>query len=197
MDQWTDSSLLSQMTESFSGVTSALRKRAIIQKKYSDRPLTSVVSDVDILASKFVSSFEINKNRLVPDNPLKLQIWNNEHDINQRLVYWPLIFCREDIQINCNELYRTLRNIYAIIKDSNDITLLLNKNLESGRPIDHLIIKDTLRTDRTLPFYESVDSVLKMIAILHCSYDDFYKSTEYVQGMSDLLSPILVRCQHL
>jgi len=84
------------------------------------------------------------------------------------------------------ELYETIKNQWCSITPEQEarFTEFANKK--------HLVGKDTHRTDRTLPFFEGDDNenVQKLFNILmtYCMYNF---DLGYVQGMSDLLSPIL------
>jgi len=84
------------------------------------------------------------------------------------------------------ELYETIKNQWCSITPEQEarFTEFANKK--------HLVGKDTHRTDRTLPFFEGDDNenVEKLFNILmtYCMYNF---DLGYVQGMSDLLSPIL------
>jgi len=84
------------------------------------------------------------------------------------------------------ELYETIKNQWRSITPEQEarFTEFANKK--------HLVGKDTHRTDRTIPFFEGDDNenVQKLFNILmtYCMYNF---DLGYVQGMSDLLSPIL------
>lgn len=79
-------------------------------------------------------------------------------------------------------------------KSINEDQLL---RFSSLRDCKSLIEKDVLRTDRNHKFFEGCNNpnlpILQDILLTHCMYDF---DLGYVQGMSDLLAPILVIMEH-
>lgn len=73
------------------------------------------------------------------------------------------------------------------------ITKIQEENFSEYRERKSLIEKDVNRTDRTLDFYAGNNNTnLQMLLDILMTYVMYNFDLGYVQGMSDLLSPILL-----
>ncbi|XP_039285627.1 TBC1 domain family member 15 isoform X2 [Nilaparvata lugens] len=117
-------------------------------------------------------------------HPLRFVVWK------YLLGYYPWDATTEDI----NELQKKRRTEYFQMK--NQWTTMTNEQEErfaDFRERKSLIEKDVNRTDRTMEFFAGDGNAnLKVLNDILMTYVMYNFDLGYVQGMSDLLSPILV-----
>ncbi|CEF60085.1 TBC1 domain family member 16 [Strongyloides ratti] len=139
-------------------------------------------------------SFKAEDGSISEEMTLKKNIFFASIEKNLRKEIWPLLLgvypwnstyeSREQIR---NDLFLK----YQYIK-KKQLHKMKSNNHEFWHNIQSSIIKDVMRTDRNNPFFQgdSNPNLNDMKEIL-MNYAITHKTVNYIQGMSDLLSPIL------
>uniref|UniRef100_A0A0N4ZC61 Rab-GAP TBC domain-containing protein n=1 Tax=Parastrongyloides trichosuri TaxID=131310 RepID=A0A0N4ZC61_PARTI len=139
-------------------------------------------------------SFKAQDGSISEELTLRRNIYFASLDCNLRKEIWPLLLGVYPWN-STYEVREQIRNdsflVYQNIK-KKQLRKLKSKNREYWLSIESSIAKDVLRTDRKNPFFQgdSNPNLNNMKEIL-MNYAITHKAVNYIQGMSDLLSPIL------
>lgn len=140
---------------------------------------------------KYDGSLSLNIDQLLS------RVYKNGLSMEARYKIWPyLLFIfkphmttekKAKIIQNQVEEYKKLQDQY------NSILKYQHENVLPLMNVTRTIAQDVNRTDRTLPQFKNQDSpYLKMVSNILTAYAIYNKDTEYVQGMGDLLSPLII-----
>ncbi|XP_060172050.1 uncharacterized protein LOC132603146 isoform X1 [Lycium barbarum] len=148
------------------------------------------------LGSKEWSSFLDSEGRVKDSQALRKRIFYGGVEKGMRKEVWRFLLGYHSYDSTYAErkyLVSIKKSEYETIKNQwKSISKEQAKGFTKFRERKHLIEKDVVRTDRSIPFYDGDDnSNVKYLHDILLTYSFYNFDLGYCQGMSDLLSPIL------
>ncbi|KAJ8559902.1 hypothetical protein K7X08_003960 [Anisodus acutangulus] len=148
------------------------------------------------LGSKEWSTFLDSEGRVIDSQALRKRIFYGGVEKGLRKEVWRFLLGYHPYDSTYAErkyLVSIKKSEYETIKNQwKSISKEQAKGFTKFRERKHLIEKDVVRTDRSIPFYDGDDnSNVKCLRDILLTYSFYNFDLGYCQGMSDLLSPIL------
>jgi len=139
-------------------------------------------------------SFFDSEGKISNPGKLKKEIFFGCVSPELRVIVWKFLlgyFPFDSTEAEREEIVKEKRESYQIYKRQwSTITLEQEKYFSKFRERRHRIQKDTVRTDRNLDYFNQEENLQKITDIL-LTYSFYNFDLGYVQGMNDLLAPIL------
>lgn len=134
--------------------------------------------------------------RILRVDELKFAIFNGGIDPELRKELWKYLLKYYDWNMTTKEVVERRRekeeDYYRMKMQWKSIDEEQEKRFSLLRERKCLIEKDVIRTDRTRTFYKDDDALgLKLLSDILMTYCMYHFDLGYVQGMSDILSPLL------
>uniref|UniRef100_H2Z362 Rab-GAP TBC domain-containing protein n=1 Tax=Ciona savignyi TaxID=51511 RepID=H2Z362_CIOSA len=185
--QQTPRSLSNSLGSAFNKLTVGLGYNHYVEEEAIFFPSKPPLDDAEF------RSYLDEDGRLMKPEDLRLRVYHGGVTPALRKVVWRML-------LNIFPIHLTGRERIAYMKrKTNEYEQLRAKwqaraDLERVKQISNMIWKDVLRTDRSHKYYSGPDDNPHMVALMNIltTYALTHPKVSYCQGMSDLVSPILV-----